>query len=98
MDNIRFDSVIHAFDEYSANLAPPPDYIRDLAAEARKRMLQLDWILVSIAQLEQEWEPLHQSLSSAPNPPDQATIDRASRIVAFMDQIELLAEVFYFFA
>jgi hypothetical protein len=98
MPTIRFDSVIQAFDDYRTSLPPAPESIRYLGEEAQKRMLQLDWILRRIAQVDQELQVLAQELPSGPGPAVPLPEGYARRALALIEETELFAEAFYYFA
>jgi hypothetical protein len=103
MASINFDHTIRLFNQYCSRrqVAVDQSFNGDLAAEAGKRLEQLNWILRRVALLEAKDEELRQQL------PSHEIVDEESRTIRqeinkrsreISTELGILSEAFYYFA
>src|ERR1700730_17101456 len=91
-------STIDLFDEYYRHEDENTNFNRDVASEARKRLVQLDGILRRIIALEKEGGTIQLPLGMHQKGDDEAVDKSIYRKIEIEDELEFLTEAFYYFA
>src|SRR5260370_27744309 len=93
-----FKSTIDLFDEYYRQEEKNSNFNRDVASEARKRLIQLDRILRRIIALEKEEGTIQLPLGMYQKGDDETVDKVVYRKIEIGDELEFLTEAFYYFA
>lgn len=90
---------IDLFDEYYRyEDKRNPDFNKDVASEARKRLVQLNKILERVIALEQEEGTIHIPFGMHQKGDNEAVDRVIYRKIEITDELEFLTEAFYYFA